>query len=73
MVFASGVPVVMCGLDVTLRSGLSAEQLAAMRDGADTGAVKASGNAAPPNALVLSLVDAPGFQKVLGNLLQAVR
>lgn len=33
MVFASGVPVVMCGLDVTLRSGLSAEQLAAMRDG----------------------------------------
>lgn len=144
MVFASGVPVVMCGLDVTLRSGLSAEQLAAMRDGdserlcalarmlsfykgdpaawpqgvcvvhdavpllyvlapdlfkgvrgvveiglgqddrgetrfvaagdgADAGAAKASGNAAPPNALVLSLVDAPGFQKVLGNLLQAVR
>lgn len=33
MVFASGVPVVMCGLDVTLKSGLSASQLAAMREG----------------------------------------
>ena len=144
MVFASGVPVVMCGLDVTLRSGLSAEQLTSMRDGdserlcalarmlsfykgdpaawphgvcvvhdavpllyvlapdlfqgvrgvveiglgqddrgetrlvaagdgADAGVAKASGNATPSNALVLSLVDALGFQKVLGNLLQAVR
>lgn len=144
MVFASGVPVVMCGLDVTLRSGLSAEQLTSMRDGdserlcalarmlsfykgdpaswphgvcvvhdavpllyvlapdlfqgvrgvveiglgqddrgetrlvaaddgADAGAAKVSGDVTPSNALVLSLVDALGFQKVLGNLIQAVR
>ena len=141
MVFASGVPVVMCGLDVTLKSGLSAEQLAAMRDGdserlcalvrmlsfykgdsaawpygvcvvhdavpllyvlapdlyqgargvveiglgqddrgetrlvaaGDAANAEATETAAAPNALVLSRVDALGFQKVLGNLLQAVR
>ena len=35
MVFASGVSVVMCGLDVTLKSGLSAAQLTAMREGGE--------------------------------------
>ena len=48
-------------------------RLVAAGDGADAGVAKASGNATPSNALVLSLVDALGFQKVLGNLRQAVR